>query len=206
MRTSLVAVSILLAACASAPPPPASTSKGQGSLDILVSLFTGNWDTRPHEPPMRMRVAEFWKGSPARWFYLEWTRPGQPVPTRQFALRVSERSELGRFDVYRLPEATRYAGEWSKPEPFAALKPEDLHLVDECRMSVVHTLTAHFTLATEGTRCPADIPGSPYMRLEYSLASSELELLEQPRDSAGNVAAGSRLEPFKYLRMSREPG
>jgi hypothetical protein len=208
MRTLIAAsvLSTLVASCASAPPPATSTVKGQRELEILVSFLTGNWDTRPEEPPMRMRVAQFWPGSPARWFYFEWTKPGSTAPTRQFALRVSEMGE-GHFrgDVYRLPEPSRYAGEWSKAQPFATLKPEDLRLVDDCRMRVVHTLTAHFTLGTEGNRCPGDIPGSPYMRFEYSLASSELELLEQPRDAAGNVAANSRLEPFKYLRMAREP-
>ena len=201
-----LAVSLLLAACASAPPPPVSSPKGQRELDLLASFFTGNWDTRPHEPPMRMRVAEFWKGSPARWFYIEWARPGEARPARQLALRVSEQGE-GNFrgDVYGLPEPARHAGEWSKAQPFATLGPGDLRLVDDCRMRVVHTMTAHFTLTTEGNRCPGDIPGAPYMRLEYSLASSELELLEQPRDSAGNVPPNSRLAPFKYLRMSREP-
>ena len=211
---------LLLAACAAQPAPEihatpepprkaqeGPTAKGQRDLELLASFFTGNWDTKPRDPPMRMRVAEFWKGSPVRWLYLEWTRPGQAKPARQLVLRIAEDGEDAMTaTVHRLPgEAGRFAGEWGKPQPFAALTPADLQAVAGCRLKTVRTMTAHFTLVTEGNRCPGDLPGVPFMRFEFSLASSELNLLEQPRDAAGNVPPGSRLEPFGYGRSSREP-
>ena len=158
---------------------------------------------------MRLRVAEFWKGSPVRWFYLEWTRPGEPAPTRQLVFRVFEPTGHEEHfldgDVFSLPDPARYVGEWSKAEPFTALKPGDLRLVEECNLDVVRTMTVAFTLITAGNRCPGDVAGSPYMRFEFSLTSSELDLLEQPRDTRGNVPPNSRLDPFHYWRMTREP-
>ena len=210
MRRALAAAALLLAACAA--PPPAreviiSTPAGQRALEVLVSFFTGNWDSKPGEPPMRLRVAEFWKGTELRWLYLEWRRPGEASPVRQLVLGVGE-AERGDMTAtaYRLPDPSRHAGEWAKPEPFAGLRRETLRRVDDCRMRVVRTMTMHFTLVTEGNRCPGDIPGSPYMRFEFSVTSSDLEVLEQPRDAAGNVPAGSRLEPLRFSRQSRDPG
>jgi hypothetical protein len=208
MRTALVAFSLLLAACAApTPQPQVSTPAGQRDLDTLVSFLTGNWDSKPRDPPMRLRVGEFWKGGAVRWFYLEWTRPGDARPARQLVLRIAE-SEAQNMTgtIYRLPDPARYAGEWARPQPFAGIRPDDLRLVEGCGMRVVRTMTMAFTMVTEGTRCPGDIAGFPYMRYEFSLTSSDLDLLEQPRDSAGNVPPGHRLEPFHFARMSREPG
>ena len=209
MRRALAAVALALAGCAAAPSREVviSTPAGQRDLEVLVSFFTGNWDSKPNDPPMRLRVAEFWKGSAVRWLYLEWRRPGEASPSRQLALRVGE-ADAGNMSaaVFRIPDAARHAGEWARPQPFASLGPQDLRLVADCGMRVVRTMTMHFTLVTEGNRCPGDMPGSPYMRFELSVTSSDLDILEQPRDSGGNVPAGSRLEPLKFARMSREPG
>jgi hypothetical protein len=223
LRIALPLAAAILAACANAPipspAPPAAidpprvaregpTPKGQRDLEVLVSFFTGTWDSKPGETPMRLRVAEFRKGSSVRWLYFEWVRPSEEGrPTRQLVLRVAEDGEgLMTATVHRLPgEASRFAGEWRKPDPLAAVPNEELRQVAGCRLGVVRTLTAHFTLVTEGNRCAGDMPGSPFMRFEFSLASSELNLLEQPRDASGNVPPNSRLQPFRYARSSREP-
>ena len=183
------------------------TYKGQRDLDTLVSFLTGNWDPRPGEPPVRVRVAEFWKGAPVRWLYVEWVETAdESRPTRQLVLRVAEDGQEGMTTtLHRLPgDPARFAGEWRRAKPFEALQPKDLDEVANCRLDTRRTLAAHFALATEGNRCPGDRPGAPFIRYEFSLSSSELELLEQPRDAAGNVPPG-RLQPFKYARMSREP-
>jgi hypothetical protein len=204
---SLIALLVVLAACAApAPQPPVSTPAGQRDLDTLVSFFTGNWESKPRNPPMLLRVGEFWKGGSERWLYLEWTRPGEAQPARQRVLRIAESADKNMTGaVYRLPDPARVVGEWARPQPFAGMRPEEMRMVEDCRMRVVRTMTMAFTMVTEGMRCPGDIAGSPYMRYEFSVTSSDLDVLEQPRDAAGNVPAGSRLEPFHYARMSREP-
>jgi hypothetical protein len=210
MKFLAASLAFLLAACAAQPQRPVRegpTHDGQRDLTTLMSFFTGNWDAKPGEPPMRLRVVEFWKGSNVRWAYLEWVRPDDEAkPTRQLVLRIAEDGEERMTaTVHRLAgDATRFAGEWRKPEPFATLRPSDLRANEECRLGVVRAMIAHFTLTTDGRKCPGDLPEGPFMRFEFSLSSSELELLEQPRDAAGNVPK-SRLEPFKYGRMSREP-
>lgn len=202
----LVAISVaLLVAASQAQGEP--TSKGQRDLDALVSFFTGNWDPRPGEPPVRLRVAEFWKGSPVRWLYVEWVETAdESRPTRQLAFRIAENGGEGMTTtVHRLPgDSARFSGEWRKANPFEALQPRDLDEVANCRLRTRRVMTAHFTLTTEGDKCPSDRPGAPFMRYEFSLSSSELELLEQPRDAAGKVPP-SRLNPYKFRRMSREP-
>jgi hypothetical protein len=201
----LVAISVaLLLAAGQAQAEP--TYKGQRDLDTLVSFFTGNWDPRPGEPPVRFRVSEFWKGSPVRWLYVEWVRTDDDLrPTRQLVFRIAEDGREGMTTtVHRLPgDAARFAGEWRKAKPFEALQPRDLAELANCRLKTQRLATAHFTLTTEGNKCPSDGPDAPFMGYEFSLLSSELELLEQPRDAAGKVPP-SRLKPYKFARMSRE--
>jgi hypothetical protein len=210
MRRALAMAALLLAACAapqSGPEVLISTPAGQRDLEVLVSFFSGNWDSKPGQPPMRLRVAEFWKGSEVRWLYLEWRRPAEAKPQRQLVLRVGE-ADGGNMmaAAYRLPDPSRYAGEWARPQPFEGLRRESLRGIDDCRLRVTRMMAMQFALVTEGNRCPGDIPGAPYMRLEFLVTSSDLDLLEQPRDAAGNVPAGSRLEPLRFARQSRDPG
>ena len=141
-----------------------------------------------------------------RWLYLEWARLADETrPTRQLVFRVAEDGQRMTTTVYRLPgDAARYAGEWRRAKPFESLRPEDLQPVEGCRLLATRTMLAHFTVVTEGNRCPGDLAGAAYMRFEFSFSSSELSLLEQPRDAAGNVPK-SRLEPIEFVRMSETP-
>jgi hypothetical protein len=203
----LVVPAFLLLSCASPLPEAVPTAKGRGDLEVLFSFVTGTWDAKPREPPVRIRMVEFWKGGPVGWLYLEWVRPGDEAkPLRQLVFRFAERKD-GKFEttVHRLPgEAARFAGEWRNPQPFAGLRPADLAEIPGCRMEAYRAMLAHFVAVTQGNKCPGDLPGVPYMRFEFSITSSELDLLEQPRDAAGNVPPKSRLEPFRYARISRE--
>jgi hypothetical protein len=212
---------LLVCACAAQPvTPPAQppsppravkegpTPKGQRDLEALASFFPGNWDAKAGaEAPMRVRVGEFWRGGTVRWFYLEWVSLKDDTrPTRQLVFRVAEDGEqLMTTTVYRLPEPARFVGEWRRASPFASIGPADLKLVEGCRLTTVRTLTAHFVATTDGNACPGDLKGVPYMRFEFSIASSEMTLLEQPRHAAGNVRENTRLDPYQLGRMSREP-
>ena len=218
MRGPILIAAAVLAGCAAHPPqstPPAPqrvaretpTIKGQRDLEVLAYFLTGTWDSKPGEAPRRLRVAEFWKGQPVRWFYLEWSRPGADAkPTRQLVFRVAEDGD-GKLTTswHRLAEPSRHAGEWRKAEPFAGSKPADLIPVEECRLATVRTMTAAYTLVTEGKRCPGDLAGAPFMRFEFLVTSSDMDILEQPRDASGNVPPDSNLEPYHFAHMSLEP-
>lgn len=175
----------------------------------MTAFFAGNWDPKPGQPPVRLRVAEFWKGSPVRWLYLEWVRlDNEAKPVRQLVWRVAEDGPgMMTTTVHRLPgDASRFAGEWRKAEPFAALQPADLREVPGCRLKTQRSMIAHFVAVTDGNRCPGDIAGEPFMRFEFSITSSELDLLEQPRDAAGNVPKKHEgADPFHFGRMSQVP-
>ena len=179
---------------------------GQRDLLVFASFFSGNWDPKPGELPMRLRVVEFWPGSTVRWLYLEWVKlADESRPTRQLVFRVAEDGERMTTTVHRLPgDAARFAGEWRRAKPFESLRPGELRMIEGCRLLTTRTMLAHFTAVTEGNRCPGDIPGAPFMRFEFSFSSSELSLLEQPRDAEGKVPK-SRLEPFQFGRMSQVP-
>jgi hypothetical protein len=210
MRSPLLAL-FLVAACATQPSQPpiaheASTPGGQRTLETMMSFFVGNWDPLPDQPATRLRVLEFWKGTAVRWVYLEWVRVADDSkPTRQFVARITEDSAAKmKANVYRLVDPARFAGEWKKEEPFRTLSLADLREVPACAMIGQRPMIAHFVLVTEGNQCPGDMPGVPNMRLEFSITTSELDLLEQPRDAAGNLPPGL-LDPFRFNRTSKVP-
>ena len=218
MRRLLLVAAAMLAGCAAAPPQAdtaapkrvareAPTLKGQRDLEVLAYFLTGTWDSKPGEEPKRLRVAEFWKGQPVRWFYLEWSKPAADAkPTRQLVLRVAEDGD-GKLttSLHLVPGPERHAGEWSKPEPFAGMKPADFRAVEGCRLATVRTMPMAYTMVTQGNRCPGDMRGAPFMRFEFSITSSDMDVLEQPRDAAGLVPPDSNLEPFHYAHMSLTP-
>ena len=225
MKLGLLPAALLVAACAaSSPPQPAvpeapaapphvanegPTVSGQNDLATMMAFFVGNWDPKPGEQPMRLRVSEFWKGSSVRWLYLEWVRlADESRPTRRLVFRVSEDGfEKMTTTVHRLPgDPQRFTGEWRKAEPFAALKPSDFRVIEGCRLKTQRSMIAHFVMVTDGNRCPGDVPGVPFMRFEFSITSSELDLLEQPRDASGNVPKKYEgADPYHYGRMSQVP-
>jgi hypothetical protein len=110
---------LLLSACAGPEPIKAEegpTYKGQRDLDALISFFSGTWDPLPGGPRVRLRVAEFWHGSPVRWLYLEWVdMANEAVPTHHLVLRLAEHDGKLTSTSRRLPgDPARFAGEWRK--------------------------------------------------------------------------------------------
>ena len=140
MKLGLLPLAVLLAACAanepSQPPapqvPPAPphvaregpTTAGQNDLATMMAFFVGNWDPKPGEQPMRLRVVEFWKGSPVRWLYLEWVRlADESRPTRQLVFRVAEDGdEKMTTTVHRLPGDQNQQKHFYHLQSFAAYK------------------------------------------------------------------------------------
>jgi hypothetical protein len=214
MKKTIAACCLLLAACA-APQTQvparqgseAPTLKGQRDLEALAFFFTGRWETKPGEDdPQLLRVAEFWKGTPVRWFYLEWVKPGaEAKPRRQLVLRMAESGE-GHLttSVSPVPEPARYVGEWAKGEPFVGLKPSDFRPVAECRLETVRTMTSAYTLVTDGNRCASDLKGYPFMRFEFMVTSSDMDVLEQALDAKGEISPEARNEPYHFAHMSLE--
>lgn len=202
---SLLAVVLASLTASLASAQDASTPNGQRDLDVLVAFFTGNWDPRPDGPPVRLRVAEFWKGSAVRWLYLEWTpMVGEGKPLRQFVMRVREDGPRMSASLHRLPgDPARLAGEWGKKKPFEQLAPADLREIEHCRLDATRTMIAQFTLATAGRKCPGELPEMPFMRYDISLGSSQLLVIEQHLDREGKLV--SERAPVELDRASRVP-
>jgi len=167
-----------LAACATQP-ADVSTAAGQRNLQLLVSFFAGTFETiaqtgaRPD--PVMLRQAPIWPGVSAteRWLYVEYQREGEAQPFRQRIYRFHESSGAILITPYELPSpATRFAGEWRKPAPFARLSPADLRERPECRLIFLRQSEIPvFNGGTQGKDCRGEAgPEAP----EYFITSSSI--------------------------------
>lgn len=208
-RLFALVLCILVAACAqpekTATPEPGPTPNGQRELAIVVAFFGGTWDALalPGHVPMRMRMVEFWKGTPNdHWMYAEYVDPkDESRPVRQRIYRFSERGRLIYGRVYAVPAGR--VGEWRKPQPFADLSPRSLQEMEGCRVIFERRHEALFAGGTDGNRCRGDLPGVAYERSEFFLSSATLKNTEHGFDAAGKRIAG-QLPPWEFRKTGRE--
>jgi hypothetical protein len=206
MKKSLVALfCFLLAACAGPStqdaPVAGPTYQGQRVLGMLVSFLTGTWETLPGstKEPMRIRMAEFWKGhANEHWIYAEYVKASDDGhPVRQRIYRFSESDGTINGIVYRVPRHS--AGEWRKARPFEDHAPADLREFENCRVIFTRMHEALFAGGTDGKSCRGDRPDVAYERSEWYLSSSSVRNLEQGYDAAGRPTAGEP-RPWEFRK------
>ena len=181
-------------------PPPGSkpTAAGQRSMEMLTSFMTGTFETIPQDvgsgdsQPVTLHVKQVWPDAKGEiWLYLEYApRKDLKHPFRQRLLRFREAGGDIYADPFALPDAERWAGEWSKAKPFAALDRSSLHEQRGCRMLFIPNMESLFTGGTPANACPADTPRAAYQRSEYYVGSASIRSWDHEFDRAGNQVTG----------------
>jgi hypothetical protein len=206
---------LALAACAAPAPPPEAahpTPAGQRSLAVIMSFMPGTFDSIAQDKGpgkgTRMRIAPFWterEKAGEFWFYVEHARIAEdPKPFSQRIYRFTESN--GRFsgDIFALPgDPAQFAGEWRKPKPFDAYKPEQLRELEGCRMNIGQ-MTMMFWGRTVGKKCRVDDPAVAHEFTEMFVSSAGMKEGSQGFDPAGRQITGEA-GVWDFRRMSREP-
>ena len=177
-----------------------------------MSFMPGTFDSIAQEKGpgagTRMRIAEFWKARQEKgefWLYVEHAKVGDDA--RPFSQRIYRYMESdGKFwaEQYALPgKPANFVGEWRKPEPFAAYKPEQMREYEGCRMKVGQ-MTVMFWVQTEGKTCKAGNSAIAYESTSIFANSAGMKEGSQGFDPAGRQIAGEA-GVWDFRRMSREP-
>jgi hypothetical protein len=215
MKLLLLVLLVLAGACASDPPKPAAavpatTALGQAQMSLLAIHFVGTWQAPPEQvgpPKEKLRVARFWKDLPAeRWLYLEYEHIGEAKPYRQVIYRLTE----ARGIVFATPQefrgdASRFAGEWAKPEPFAHLGPGDLRPRPDCAVAFTTQYEVIFNGAIRGTGCRSANPAVHHEHEEFYITSATMRTWAVGQDASGKRVAGP-IEPYEFRKILQIPG
>jgi hypothetical protein len=201
---------VLVAGCASGPeprvPPPREGTPDAADIRMLAVIMghmPGTYDSIAQDNPAlpgvgtRMRIAPFWREGEEKgehWFYVEHSRIAEdPKPFRQRIYRFRVVRNTFYADVYALPGDPRdFEGEWRKPRPFAAFKPEQLHEFAGCRLQVGH-MTMMFWAREDpvSKKCHLDNPGTAYDTIEMFAGSVGMKEGEFGYDASGKKVFGA---------------
>jgi hypothetical protein len=210
MKRLLAIALALVAGCAATPeprvPPPVQGMPDAADirmLAVIMSHMPGTFDSIAQDNPAlpgvgtRMRIAPFWVGPEDKgdhWFYVEHSRIAEdPKPFRQRIYRFRVARNTFFMDVYALPGNPKdFVGEWRKPQPFAAYKPEQLHEFAGCRLQVGH-MTMMFWARQDPPQktCHLDNPGTAYDTIEMFASSIGMKEGEFGYDASGKQVHGA---------------
>jgi CpeT/CpcT family (DUF1001) len=204
----------LLAACATAPvalPQAAVTTlEGQRQIELAGMFLTGSWRSivpRPGEgdpTPTRLILARIWPDIPNEyWIYAEYLPPDDARPSRQRLYRLREEGGRVVALTYALPgKPGDFAGEWSKENPFAGVKPGSLRERANCRILIEPVFESTFKGRPVGSGCAGDREGVATETTAFDLTSVELSLWTQGFDASGKRVVGEA-GPLELRKMSR---
>ena len=216
-RLAAAMTCLACAGCAIAPLDPwfpaSDTPDGTRDLIVLESFLMGDWTNalqakeNKEFAEVRLRQVPIWTSRAGEhWMYAEQAFPGkEDRPYRQRVYRiVARKGDLLRLE-YTLPgDPARFAGEWKKAQPLAALRPEDLELRKGCTVKLQRQMEIFFNGGTQGRDCASDLEGAAYATSEISLTSSTLKTLDRGFDPEGKQVWGSTAGAYDFWKITRE--
>jgi len=203
----------VFAATAAAPAPvaaPAAAGGAADDLDLLVSWMTGSFssaeqaasDTNYYD--IRLEMVRVWpRRTDGRWLYVEQAVAGhEEKPYRQRVYRVTaEAGGVFSSAVFALSDPLRFAGEWKKPEPLAALSPDSLEVREGCAVILRRVSEAAFAGSTVDKQCTSDLRGASYAISQVRVTSEGLVTWDRGFDAEGNQVWGSTDAGYIFKRL-----
>ncbi len=185
------------------------TYLGTRLMEMMVYFLSGTFDTIPQAPtdgdstPVRLHVKPLWTERKGEfWLYFEYAIQADLThPFRQRVLRFREAGGDIYADEFLLDDPARWVGEWSKPQPFAALDPSGLREQPGCRMLFVKQMEAVFAGGSATDKCPGSVPGS-YERSEYNITSASIRSWVRSFDPSRRQVAGPG-GPWEFRKIAR---
>lgn len=190
------------------------TREGQDGMSLLVRFLTGTHETIRQEGrlgsylPMKVRFARVWQDTAAKgeyWLYEEVaeTEPKEKLVLQRL-LRFTEAGGVIHAMAHDLPgNPKRFAGEWRKEKPFAALAPKQAKLRAGCDIEFTQQGDVLFNGGQRTESCVSHVKGA-HEHVEMYVTASSVRLWQVDRDATGKVVAGPP-SPLELRRTSATP-
>lgn len=188
---------------ASLPPPP--------PVEELAAWMTGSFSSarQATEAPddyfdILLHMVPIWtERTDGPWLYVEQaaaSAPEAPYRQRVYQLVVLDGGGL-RVDIGEFPgDPLRFAGAWTDPSAFDALRPEDLAPRTGCSVHLERS-GGGYTGSTLGEGCTSTLRGASYATSFVTITEISVTSWDRGFDAQGEQVWGPTEGPYRFLRL-----
>ena len=137
------------------------------------------------------------------WLYVEQAAEGYlDKPYRQRVYRLKELAN-GQFEseVYSFDEPLKFAGDWKKAEPLAALGPKDLKIRKGCSVYLTwQAASESYTGSTDAKKCQSNLRGASYATSIVSVYAHSIVSWDQGFDDKDQQVWGATKAGYTFDR------
>jgi hypothetical protein len=206
VRAALVALAVLLSACA-------APERGDATAELAAHL-SGHFSSAaqaaadPAYSEIELRVVPIWtERSDGPWLYVEQADARTPQrPYRQRVYRLERAGELFLSHIYTFRgDPLRHAGAWQQGRPLAGLAPSDLELRTGCAVALTRDSHGRYRGGTRGRDCASELRGARYATSTVTLDAGVLESWDRGYDDAGRQVWGATGGAYRFVRRAWSP-
>jgi hypothetical protein len=182
----------------------------ESDCGTLVEWMTGSFSSAEQAASdsayydIRLEMVPIWADrEDARWIYVEQAVAGSTEsPYRQRVYRVTQlESDLFKSEVFAIPNAADYAGDWRDESPLAELSPDDLDPRSGCAVFLRQDVSGEFSGGTIGRGCSSGLRGAAYATSEVVIGPDRIESWDRGFDEDGNQVWGAVKGAYVFLQM-----
>jgi dipeptidase len=154
---------------------------------------------------IRLEMVPVWEDrEDGPWLYVEQAVAGhEERPYRQRVYHLVARGDgYVESEVYTIPDAMRFAGDWHEPEPLSTLSPDSLEIREGCTVVIWRRVDdGSFEGRTIGRDCESDISGASYATSEVRVTVGVLETWDRGYDDQHNQVWGAEKGGYVFERV-----
>ena len=198
----------------SAPIPAAKTTTGETGKDQhpdllrLFNMMQGSFSSKAQAQKdtayfdIRLRMAPIWPGrKEALWLYVEQamaTKLDKPYRQRVYKLSRWPDGSLVS-EVFSLANPLKWAGEWAKAKPLAALTPDSLLPRTGCEI-LLQPKGDTFVGSTGPKTCPSDLRGASYASSEVVISNQGMVSWDRGFDGSDKQVWGATKGGYSFVK------
>lgn len=184
--------------------------KKDKALERLAKWLEGSFSTEAQAArdtnfyDIRLHMKRIWPERKGEyWLYVEQAmgeRPERPYRQRVYRLYRGNGDTLVSA-IYTFEKPLRYAGDFQKDKPLAALTPDSLQLRDGCEVYMVwQEAKNQYVGSSRHQTCASEIRGAKYATAEVVLTPESMTAWDRGFKEDGTQAWGSEHGGYQFVR------